>query len=78
MLTDPETLRGTLVGGGSAQGPGTVSNQYALIIYFSGSVKAGTLIHLETKAGEEILTFAPNNTFGFVTFSSPQLSYGTE
>jgi len=72
---------GFVIGTGAphmAQGPGTISNQYALDVYISGSLSAGTLIRIETMAGEDILTFAPNNAFGFVTFSSPKLSYGTE
>lgn len=72
---------GFVVGTGAphmAQGPGTISNQYAVLFYFSGRLSAGTLIRLETMTGEEVLTFAPTHTFGFVTFSSPKLSYGTE
>ena len=72
---------GFLVGTGAphmAQGPGTISNQYALLFYFSGAVSSGTLIHLESNSGEDLLTFAPGNSYGFVAFSSPELSYGTQ
>ena len=72
---------GFLVGTGAphmAQGPGTISNQYALLFYFSGAVSSGTLIHLESNTGEDILTFAPGNSYGFVAFSSPKRAYGTQ
>jgi len=37
---------------------------------------AGTLIHIQNSAGEDILTFAPTRQYQSITFSSPTLTNG--
>jgi hypothetical protein len=36
----------------------------------------GTVVHLETQGGANVLTFAPNKTYQSVVFSSPMLENG--
>jgi len=70
---------GFLVAAGSAgmaQAPDTSSTQYVVMHTFSSPQAAGTLVHLETQSGENVLTFAPNKTYQSVVFSSPELEYG--
>jgi len=62
---------------GMAQAPGTSSSQYAVMINLASSQPAGTLVHIETENGEEILTFAPNKTYQSIIFSSSLLEKGT-
>jgi hypothetical protein len=63
---------------GMAQGPSQLSTQNSLLVNFSGSLPAGTLIHIQDSAGNEILTFAPSKEFQSIVFSSPDLATGTE
>ena len=44
---------------------------------FDSMQAAGTLIHIETESGEEILTFAPAKEFQSVVLSSAELTNGT-
>lgn len=67
---------GYLVAAGSAgmaQSPGETSSQYSVMIYLTSTQPAGTLIHIQNSAGEEILTFAPSKQYQSVVFSSPDL-----
>jgi hypothetical protein len=71
---------GFLVAAGSsgmAQGPGTSSTQYSVLLNFESSQTANTLIHIETEEGEDILTFAPTKTYQSVVLSSPELKNGS-
>jgi hypothetical protein len=55
---------GFLVAAGSsgmAQTPSTSSTQYSVMVNFSSSQSADTMVHFETEDGEEILTFVPTN-----------------
>jgi hypothetical protein len=61
---------------GMAQAPGASSSQYSLLLNFPSALPAGTLIHIQTSAGENLLTFAPSKTFQSVAFSSPALERG--
>ncbi|HRQ36849.1 MAG TPA: carbohydrate-binding domain-containing protein [Chloroflexota bacterium] len=61
---------------GMAQAPGTGSTQYSLLLNFNGTLTAGTLIHIQTRDGAEILTFAPTKATQSITFSSPDLASG--
>jgi hypothetical protein len=70
---------GFLVAAGSAgmaQAPSTSSEQYSLLLSFDGTARAGTLVHIETSDGEEILTFAPAKQYQTLVFSSSELEPG--
>ena len=70
---------GTLIVAGSsgmAQAPDTSSTQYSVLIGFS-TQSAGTAIHLETKDGEEILTFVPTKKYASLMVCSPLLEKGS-
>jgi hypothetical protein len=72
---------GYLVAAGSsgmAQAPGTSSTQYSVVTTYASAQSAGTLIHIETEDGEDILTFAPTKTYQSVVFSSPELKSGAD
>ena len=71
---------GFLVAAGSAgmaQAPSESSAQHALLINFSGAAPAGTLVHLATSAGEQVLTFAPAKQYQTLVFSASELEDGS-
>lgn len=71
---------GLLIAAGSsgmAQAPGNTSTQYSMMINFTSSQTAGTLVHIESKDGEEIITFAPTKVYQSFVLSSPQLKNGS-
>ncbi|MCB0225373.1 MAG: carbohydrate-binding domain-containing protein [Anaerolineae bacterium] len=71
---------GFLVAAGSsgmAQAPGESSSQPSVLINFDSTQPAGTLVHIQTEAGEDILTFAPTKEYQSVAFSSAELTEGT-
>ena len=74
------TTGGTLIGAGTsdmAQAPGgDTSTQNSLLFMFSQK-SAGTLFHIETDDGTEVLTFAPAKTYGAIVLTSPLLTTGT-
>jgi len=61
---------------GMAMAPGESSSQNSLLVNFSAVQPAGTLVHIQNSAGEDILTFAPAREFQSVAFSSPALASG--
>jgi hypothetical protein len=68
---------GFLVAAGSsgmAMAPDQTSSQYSALIYFPATLPAGTLVHIQNEAGEDLLTFAPAKDFQSVAFSSPELA----
>lgn len=70
---------GFLVAAGSAgmaQAPGQSSSQNSALINFSAAQPAGTIVHIQNSAGEEILTFAPTKQFQSIVFSSVKLVNG--
>ena len=70
---------GTLIAVGSsgmAQAPSSGSTQSAVLMNVSGQ-SAGTLINLQSAAGESVLTFAPAKSYASILFSSPDLAQGT-
>ncbi|MBX3010983.1 MAG: carbohydrate-binding domain-containing protein [Caldilineaceae bacterium] len=70
---------GWLVAAGSsgmAQAPGNASTQPALLINLTAAQPAGTLVHLEDSAGNDILTFAPMKGYQSIAFSSAELVTG--
>ncbi len=58
---------------GMAQAPSQNSGQNSVLIYFKSIQSAGTLVHIQNSAGEEILTFMPTKEFQSIAFSSPEL-----
>lgn len=62
---------------GMAQAAGTASSQCSLMIDLRTGQAAGTLVHIQTQAGTDVLTFAPAKTYQSVVFSSADLSRGT-
>lgn len=72
--------RGYLVAAGSsgmAQAPGTSSSQYSILVTIPSSQPAGTMVHIETEDGENILTFVPTKAYQSLVFSSSLLENGT-
>jgi hypothetical protein len=62
---------------GMAQGPSETSTQYSVIYTFESVQAAGTMVHLETEDGQEILTFVPMREYQSVVLSSPALENGS-
>ncbi len=61
---------------GMAQAPSASSTQYSVMYTFESPQAAGTMIHIETKDGREILTFVPTKAYQSVVLSSPELENG--
>jgi hypothetical protein len=71
---------GFLVAAGSsgmAQAPTETSTQYSLLYAFDVQQAAGTIVHIQTSSGEEVLTFVPTKMYQSVTLSSPYLVNGS-
>ncbi len=69
---------GLLVAAGSsgmAQAPSASSSQYSVMVN-TNSQQAGTLFHIETEEGEDILTFSPSKTYQSIVFCSPEIEKG--
>lgn len=62
---------------GMAQAPSDTSSQYSVVMSFTETQQAGTLVHLEDSEGNEIITFAPEKDFQMVEISSPDLKEGS-
>jgi hypothetical protein len=58
---------------GMAQAPSTTSTQYSAMYNFSAVQAAGTMIHIKSLDGKEILTFVPTKEYQSVLVSSPHL-----
>jgi uncharacterized membrane protein YhiD involved in acid resistance len=70
---------GTLVAVGSsgmAEAPSTTSTQYSVMYNFASPQAAGTVVHIETESGQEVLTFVPTKEYQSVVLSSPELENG--
>ncbi|MFN2203389.1 MAG: carbohydrate-binding domain-containing protein [Caldilineaceae bacterium] len=63
---------------GMAQAPSSTSTQPSVLINFSSMLDAGTLVHVQTAAGEPLFTLLPAKSFQSVLFSSSDLNMGTE
>ena len=61
---------------GMAQAPSTSSAQYSVAHTFPSTQAGGTIVHVETEDGREILTFVPTKAYQSVVFSSPELENG--
>lgn len=70
---------GFLVGVGSAgmaQSPGSASTQYSVLQMLPATQAAGTVVHIESADGEEIVTFSPTKSYETIVVSSPELENG--
>lgn len=70
---------GVLVAVGSASMPtmpSDSSSQYSVMINFDTALSAGTLVHIETSDGADVLTFAAAKSFQSLVFSTPELTNG--
>jgi hypothetical protein len=70
---------GLLVAVGSArmaQAPSADSTQYSVLQILNSVQAAGTMVHIETTSGENVLTFVPAKAYQSVVFSSPELQEG--
>jgi hypothetical protein len=61
---------------GMAQAPSMSSTQYSVMYNYESPQAAGTMVHIETQEGKEILTFVPTKTYQSVVLSSPELENG--
>ncbi len=71
---------GLLVAAGSsgmAQAPGTASTQHSGVVTYASAQQAGTMVHIETESGEDVLTFVPTKAYQSVVLCSPELSEGS-
>jgi hypothetical protein len=59
-----------------AQAPGAASAQNGVLIYFSATQPAGTLVRIQSSDGRDVLTFAPAKDFQSLAFSSSELVTG--
>ncbi|MBT3210041.1 MAG: carbohydrate-binding domain-containing protein [Bacteroidetes bacterium] len=79
---DSYTLDGGFMVGLSASSrhtayPNTSSDQYSLVIDFSSSQQAGTLIHIQDSDGVDILTYEPTKEYEAFIFSSSDFISGS-
>ncbi|MEW9670140.1 hypothetical protein [Ammoniphilus sp. 3BR4] len=71
-----EMSGGFLVAAGSsgmAQAPTEGSEQFAVIMTYSQTQQAGTIVHLEDSEGNNVVTFAPSKNYQSIVISSPNL-----
>lgn len=61
---------------GMAQSPSAASKQYSALIDMQGTLQAGSIVHIESEDGEEILTFASAKAYQTVVISSPEMENG--
>jgi hypothetical protein len=61
---------------GMAEAPGTSSTQYSILVNFDSAQSAGTLVHIQTSAGDDVLTFSPTKQYQSIVLSSPELAEG--
>jgi len=61
---------------GMAQAPSETSTIYSVMYGFESMQAAGTMVHIETESGEEILTFMPSKEYQSVVLASPKLANG--
>lgn len=71
---------GILVAAGSsgmAQAPDATSTQNAVMINLDASQAAGTIFHIESEDGTDILTYAPVKQYDSIVLCSPALTTGS-
>lgn len=62
---------------GMAQAPGTSSKQNSVMVSFSSSQAANTIVNIQSSAGNNLLTFEPAKQYQTLVFSSPELVTGS-
>ncbi len=71
---------GLLIGAGSSsnmtQAPSSSSSQNSLKVKFNTSLSASTLFHLQTSAGNDVITFQPAHQYQSIVFSSSAFEQG--
>jgi len=71
---------GTLVisgpGSNMTQSVSTSSTQYSVLVKFSSTLSANSLVHIQDSDGNDVLTFAPVHTYQSIIFSSSNLKSG--
>jgi hypothetical protein len=70
---------GTLIAAGSAgmaQAPSTSSTQPSVLVTFPAAQPAGTVVHIGTGSGGDLLTFAPIKAYQTLVVSTPDLEDG--
>lgn len=60
-----------------AEAPSSSSTQNSLLVNFSSTNSAGTIVYIENQNGEELLTFSPPKSYQSIAFSSTSLVSGT-
>lgn len=71
---------GFLVAAGSsgmAEAPSSTSTQYSVMVNFDSVQPDGTLVHIETQDGQDLLTFMPTKEYQSVGLSSPDIENGS-
>jgi len=74
-----EIKGGILIAAGSsgmAQAPDSSSSQNSLMVYYSSTQRAGTLVNLADESGKSLLTFAPSKDYQAIVISLPELVQG--
>lgn len=61
---------------GMAQAPDATSTQYSLLLKSHSTISAGSIVHIESSSGQELLTFAPAKSNGSLVLSSADLPNG--
>lgn len=61
---------------GMAMAASPISSQYSVLHYLQRVHPGGTLLHVETQDGEQVLTFQPSKDFQTLLFSTPELQNG--
>jgi hypothetical protein len=61
---------------GMAQSPSSTSVQSSVLLNFRSSIKAGTLVTIQSSDGTVLFSFVPTKFFSSIAFSSPSLASG--
>lgn len=61
---------------GMAEAPSETSTQNALLLNFDTTLSAGTLVHIQSSDGNEVLTFVAAKEFQSMVVSSPEFESG--
>ncbi len=75
-----ELTGGYLIAAGSsrmAQAPSTTSTQNSVLVTFSSTNSANTLVAIKNSSGENLVTFAPAKQYQSFVFSSAELTNGS-
>jgi hypothetical protein len=63
---------------GMAMAPGTTSTVNSLLLNFTASQKAGTLVNIQNSEGTSLLTFAPAKTYQSIEVTMPSFITGSQ